>query len=144
MFDAMFCCLPARVGDEVDEVVSGHGRAGHGAFAVFFEVLDDESLLEKSEGERLECMVIVEKVREGQGWGGGESAFSKRRPVVLETTGCCGGEPLIEQARADMEGRRLGGTGTSQNVHSTPPLKQGALRFEIAVAGRGERRRCGR
>lgn len=47
----MLCCLPAGVGDEVDEVVSGHGRAGHGAFAVFFEVLDDESLLEKSEGD---------------------------------------------------------------------------------------------
>ena len=41
----------------------------------------------------------------------------------METTGCCGGEPLMEQARADMEGRRLerdGRGGASEKVHSTP------------------------
>ena len=31
MFDVMFCCLPARVGDEVDEVVRLAGYADTGA-----------------------------------------------------------------------------------------------------------------
>jgi hypothetical protein len=96
------CCtlLPGRIRHEVDEVVCGHGGAGHGAFAVLLKVLEDERLKGEGGGEDEGA---VDKFGEGEGRGG-RVAFSKRRPVVLETTGCCGGEPLMEQASADIEG----------------------------------------
>jgi hypothetical protein len=39
--------MPGGVGNEVDQVIGSHGRSCNGAFAMFFQVLEDQRLSER-------------------------------------------------------------------------------------------------
>ena len=53
----------------------------------------------------------------------------------METTGCCGGEPLIEQARADIEGRGgvEGGMGGGEGGGGLWGGRECALRASVEM-----------